>query len=469
MSFSGPLGNFCGNTGSSGSLPILTLTSDPTVVATAGQLAQLGTYAGGLYVHTTAAGDTNWFLLSPSSAPVVALDNNPHLVATAGPIGQLGTYAAELFLHTTADEDEKWVNLTAAWTLTNNVGALTTLAGFLTELCDLASHRDALDRLLQNAFGGDENAKAVYQVKNGQPSAIVDNDSFVIPFASQNGDQGSPGRALLGFEFKRTEGFTPRDGFGTIDLSDLADSGDDSAPAEIAARIAARLTPDYGNNIWVAGNDRSSAPDWHSKDYTSTGTGEVRGAYGWTLATPNGNFEISVQRPGYSPLVDANGGSQNNLTRLGAADVAAIVARMPLFNAGLLSSQGFDINFADFVAAAVALETPSDTITLTLAPTLPPGVDKSPVTIVAANLHIDHAFAAPTLATCTLEADDNHNGTAGVVKPVDATDPTAGEAVGRLPNGRTLSFLTVTLRTTGDVINNLTNGTAHLEILYRLP
>jgi len=383
----------------------------------------------------------------------LTLTANPTMVATAGALTQYGVFQGELFQHDTAATDTNWTNLGAVLSLSRNVGPLSTLADFASPLSDLATKRVQLDRLVLNAYGDFIDARALIQIWNGQPSAIVDNDKLTVPLA------GNLGFLLL--EFKRTGGFVPTPGCTTVDLSALVDSPDDTAPSALAHAIAEKIAVEIGGDGWSTTAEESSPPTSHWIAYIANGDGELRlPAPAWALATPNAYFSGSIARAGYSPLVAAHGGVMNNLTRLGPTDVAALIALLtPGPVGGIVRVAEYDVDFSMFTGDGGVTHS-----TVRLGPDLPAGA-----LLVGASAHIDHAWAAPSLATLTLEFDDQTNGTASLVKPIDGTDPTAGGNIGRARTGRAISYPTCTARITGDVLASLTSGTAKLEVLYRIP
>jgi hypothetical protein len=120
-------------------------------------------------------------------------------------------------------------------------------------------------------------------------------------------------------------------------------------------------------------------------------------------------------------------------------------------------SAGFDVSFSAFVAGGGAVGT------VRLAPDLPTGA-----VIVGASAHNVTMWQAPSLATLTVEFDDQSGGTASVIRAFDGTDPTAGATDGRMHVSRAISYPTCTVRITGDTLDHLTNGSAHLEVFYRV-
>jgi hypothetical protein len=104
-----------GGGGGGSSMPVLTLTGNPLLTPTAGALSQFGTFGGSLYVHLTAATDTNWLNLSTVSGwPVLTLSLDPTAHITHGEVGQFGTFGGDLFLKLSAGDSTDWLNLSLA-------------------------------------------------------------------------------------------------------------------------------------------------------------------------------------------------------------------------------------------------------------------------------------------------------------------------------------------------------------------
>ena len=102
-----------------GGLPVLTLSTDPTATPVNGAQGQMGTYSGGLYLHYGLGTDVAWILIQSVSnlinnaIPVITLSNDPTITATASKISQCGTFGGNLYVHLTASTDTNWLNLSS--------------------------------------------------------------------------------------------------------------------------------------------------------------------------------------------------------------------------------------------------------------------------------------------------------------------------------------------------------------------
>jgi hypothetical protein len=100
-------------------LPVLTLLADPTGTAAAGQPGQLGTFGGNVYIHFSSTSDTNWKLLG-GGLPVLTLSTDPLSVPTAGALGQMGSYGGGLYLHYGTGTDVGWILIQSVANLISN-------------------------------------------------------------------------------------------------------------------------------------------------------------------------------------------------------------------------------------------------------------------------------------------------------------------------------------------------------------
>ena len=97
-------------------MAVIALSADPTVLATAGAQGQLGTFGGNLYIHDDGPGaSTNWtnltaLVLAPF-APLRTLTADPTGTATIAPAGTLGLFGGNVYVHKTAASDTNWLKL----------------------------------------------------------------------------------------------------------------------------------------------------------------------------------------------------------------------------------------------------------------------------------------------------------------------------------------------------------------------
>ena len=109
-------------------LPVLTLPADPTLTAAAGQPGQLGTFGGNAYIHVSSVSDTNWKILGGGGLPVLTLSTDPTATPVNGAQGQMGTYSGGLYLHYGLGTDVAWILIQSVSNLINNAIPVITLS-----------------------------------------------------------------------------------------------------------------------------------------------------------------------------------------------------------------------------------------------------------------------------------------------------------------------------------------------------
>lgn len=395
-------------------MPVLVLTADPTVTATAGQVSQFGTFAGSLYVHLTGASDTNWVNLS--ALGVIALSADPTVTSTAGKLGQVGAYAGNLYVHLTSNPDVVWLNLGTSFALNQNVTALLTLAGaserLMNALTDLYVGRSAFSTLTMC-----------------QPSLLQDNDHIAFDLM---------GGAVLNVEIQKTDGFVPHGGgYFTADVRGIVDAGGGVGPGNVVGVIKGVVE---ANSVLRGG--RFVITD------------------GGNCCTLDFNYPPGTPAPGLGSATVTFGSSSVQITGLhGGASPLFPSSYVPDDDTGTAKCKAFSLDWRQFNGhGAVA------TFTAELASQLPPGS-----IVMGASAHVRNAWVAPFGATVAIEFGDDVAGVDSLVHRFDATDATAGNSVGAAANNRKPGNITCTVTVDGEGVSaaDLTAGSAELVIFYR--